>query len=210
VAKNTIPPIVWSYNDDIKDYPYDPEKAKQLLEEAKFFDKLKEAGQEKITLWSMPVPRPYNPNGMKVGEAMQADLKKVGIDVELVTFEWGTYLKKQRTQDPSMDLFQLGWTGDNGDPDNFLLILLDGMADPNIRTQWKNQEYHDIITKAKTTADKAERTKLYRKAQELIHEEVPMINVAHSLVVWPMQKKVMNFKLHPTASVRLHKVWVDQ
>jgi len=209
VAKNTIPPTMWSYNDDIQDYPYDPEKAKALLEEADFAGKLKEAGQEKISLWSMPVPRPYNPNGMKVGEAMQADLKKVGIDVELVTFEWGTYLKKQRTQDPAMDLFQLGWTGDNGDPDNFLLILLDGLADPNVRTQWKNEEYHDLITKAKTTSDKAERVKLYRQAQELIHEEVPLINVAHSLVVWPLQKNVVNFKLHPTASVRMHEVWLQ-
>ncbi|MDM8524544.1 ABC transporter substrate-binding protein [Desulfococcaceae bacterium HSG8] len=208
VAKNTIPPNLWGYNDDIEDYPYNPEKAKKLLKEAKFFEKLKKAGQDKITLWSMPVARPYNPNGMKVGEAMQADLKKLGINVELVTFEWGTYLKKQRTHPADMDLFQLGWTGDNGDPDNFLLILLDGMADPNVRTQWKNQEYHDTILKAKTTIDMKARVRLYRKAQELIHEEVPMLNIAHSLVVWPMKKRVMDFKLHPTASIRLHKVWV--
>ncbi len=208
VAKNTIPPIMWGYNDCIIDYPYDPEMAKKLLKEAKFFEKLKEAGQTKITLWSMPVPRPYNPNGMKVGEAVQADLKKVGIDVELVTFEWGTYLKKQREQDPSMDLFQLGWTGDNGDPDNFLAILLDGYADPNVRTQWKNIEYHEIITRAKQISDKEERAKLYKRAQEIIHEEVPLINVAHSLVIWPMRKNVMNYKLHPTGSVFLDKVWL--
>jgi peptide/nickel transport system substrate-binding protein len=108
-----------------------------------------------------------------------------------------------------MDLFQLGWTGDNGDPDNFLAVLLDGYADPNVRTQWKNKEYHEIILKAKQASSKEERIKLYRRAQELIHEEVPLINIAHSLVVWPMQKRVQNFKLHPTASVRLHKVWVE-
>jgi len=209
VAKNTIPPTMWSYNDDIQDYPYDPEMAKKLLAEAGFDAKLKEAGQTKITLWSMPVARPYNPNGMKVGEAIQADLKKVGIDVELVTFEWGTYLKQQRTQPPEMDLFQLGWTGDNGDPDNFLAVLLDGLADPNVRTQWKNEEYHDIILKAKQALTKEERIQLYRKAQELIHEDVPLINIAHSLVVWPLKKSVMNFKLHPTASIRMHKVWKE-
>ncbi len=208
VAKNTIPPNMWSYNDDITPYAYDPEKAKQLLKEAGFYKKLKEAGQEKITLWSMPVPRPYNPNGMKVGEAMQADLKNVDIDVELVTFEWGTYLKRQRNQPEEMDLFQLGWTGDNGDPDNFLAVLLDGLADPNVRTQWKNEEYHDLIMKGKQALNKEERTRIYREAQELIHEEVPMINIAHSLVVWPMKNRVMNFKLHPTASVRMHQVWV--
>ena len=210
VAKNTIPPTLWGYNDEIEDYPYDPKMAKSLLEEAGFFQKLKDAGQEKITLWSMPVPRPYNPNGMKVGEAIQANLKDVGIDVELVTFEWGTYLKKQRTQPPEMDLFQLGWTGDNGDPDNFLAVLLDGLADPNVRTQWKNDDYHDTILKAKQATSREERVELYRHAQVLIHEEVPMINIAHSLVVWPMKQRVMNFKLHPTASVRMHQVWVKK
>ena len=209
VAKNTIPPTMWGYNDDIVDHPYDPEAAKALLKEADFEGKLKAAGQTKITLWSMPVARPYNPNGMKVGEAIQADLKKVGIDVELVTFEWGTYLKKQRTQPPEMDLFQLGWTGDNGDPDNFLAVLLDGMADPNVRTQWKNEDYHNTILKAKQANSKDERIQLYRHAQELINDEVPLINVAHSLVVWPELKKVQDFKLHPTASVRLHKVWME-
>ena len=209
VAKNTIPPTMWGYNDDIVDHPYDPEAAKKLLKEADFEGQLKAAGQTKITLWSMPVPRPYNPNGMKVGEAMQADLKKIGIDVELVTFEWGTYLKKQRTQPPEMDLFQLGWTGDNGDPDNFLAVLLDGMADPNVRTQWKNEDYHNTILKAKQANSKDERIQLYRHAQELINEEVPLINVAHSLVVSPTLKKVQDFKLHPTASIRLHRVWME-
>ena len=208
VAKNTIPPNMWGYNDDIEPYTYDPDKAKALLKEAGFHDKLKAAGQEEITLWSMPVARPYNPNGMKVGEAMQADLKNVGVDAELVTFEWGTYLKKQRTQPEEMDLFQLGWTGDNGDPDNFLAVLLDGMADPNVRTQWKNEKYHDLILKAKQALKKEERIRLYKEAQALIHEEVPLINIAHSLVVWPMKERVMNFKLHPTASVRMHNVWL--
>ncbi len=208
VAKNSIPPNMWSYNDDIKDYQYNPDIAKKLLSEARFFDKLKESNQSKITLWSMPVARPYNPNGIKVGEAIQADLKKIGIDVELVSFEWGAYLKKQRTQPPEMDLFQLGWTGDNGDPDNFFVVLLDGLSDSSVRTQWKNQEYHDIMVKARQVGSKEERIKLYRRAQELIFEEVPMLNIAHSLVICPMKQKVMNFKLHPTASVRMHKVWM--
>lgn len=207
VAKNTIPPTLWGYNDDIVDHPYDPAAAKKLLKEADFEGKLKAAGQDKITLWSMPVARPYNPNGMKVGEAMQADLKAVGIDVELVTFEWGTYLKRQRKQEDGMDLFQLGWTGDNGDPDNFFAVLLDGLADPNIRTQWKNERFHELMLLGKSTIGKEGRTKIYREAQELINKEVPMVHIAHSLVVWPQKANVMNFKLHPTGSVRLHKVW---
>ena len=44
-----------------------------------------------------------------------------------------------------MDLFQLGWTGDNGDPDNFLAVLFDGMASSAIRTQWQNEAYHELM-----------------------------------------------------------------
>ncbi len=67
-AKNLIPPTMWGYNDDIKDYGYDPEKAKALL---------KEAGTEKgftIDLWAMPVQRPYNPNARRMAEMIRGGL----------------------------------------------------------------------------------------------------------------------------------------
>jgi peptide/nickel transport system substrate-binding protein len=211
VAKNGMPPILWGYNDKIVDFEYSPEKAKKLLDEAKFFDKLKASNPSgKITLWCMPVARPYNPAGMKVGEAMQADLKKIGIDVELVTFEWGTYLDKQVKQPPEMDLFQLGWTGDNGDPDNFLSILYDGMVGPTVRTQWKNEEYHKLMEQGVQTADKKKRVEIYMKAQEIFHNECANIPVAHAVQNTPMLKFVKGYMNHPFGLVQLHKVWLDK
>ncbi len=207
-AKNTIPPTMWGYNDDIQDYPYDPELAKRLLNEAKFFNKLKEAGQSRITLWTMSIARPYNPNPLKAAQMIHDDLKNIGIDLQVVSIEWTTYLKKQRTQAPDMDLFQIGWSSDNGDPDNFLGVLVDGLANSNVRTQWKNEEYHNIIVQARQAVSKEERVKLYRRAQEIIHEEMPLMNMAHSMVVCPMNQKVMNFKLHPTSSIRMKNVWI--
>jgi ABC-type transport system substrate-binding protein len=205
VAKNPIPPTMWGYNDEIQDHPYDPELAKKELAKAGFPEG---KGLPEVTLWSMPVPRPYNPEGLKVGIAMIGDLAKIGITARIVSYDWGTYLKRQRQQPKDMDLFQLGWTGDNGDPDNFLAILFDGLADPNIRTQWKNEEYHRLILLGKQTIDQAKRADIYKKALKLIHDEVPTICVAHSTVIWPAQKNVMNFKLHPTGSVRLKNVWL--
>ena len=72
----------WSYNDDIEDYPYDPAAAQQLLVEAGLAE-----GFE-TDLWYMPVSRPYNPNGKRVAEMIQADLAKIGIRAKLVTDEW--------------------------------------------------------------------------------------------------------------------------
>lgn len=205
VAKNPIPPTMWGYNKNVPGYEYNPELAKQLLEKAGYPGG---KGLGEISLWSMPVPRPYNPDGVKIGVAMSADLAKIGITAKIVTYDWGTYLKKQRGQPDDMDLFQLGWTGDNGDPDNFLAVLFDGLASSSIRTQWKNKRYHDLMTKGKTTIDQAKRTKIYEEAQQLIFDEVAVISIAHSTVIWPSQKRVANFKLHPTGSVRMKNVWL--
>jgi ABC-type transport system substrate-binding protein len=205
IAKNPLPPTMWSYNDKIKDYPYDPDMAKKLLAQAGF------AGGFSTTLWAMPVSRPYNRDGRKVGEIMQAQLAKVGIKAEIVSYEWGTYLDK--TDNGLHDMAQLGWTGDNGDPDNFLWVLL---STPSAEVPasniafWKNEKFTSLVKEAKETADVAKRTKLYMQAQEVFHEEAPWVPVAHSLVVEPMKKSVEGFLLYPTGKRVFKEVWLNQ
>ncbi|MFQ5895644.1 MAG: ABC transporter substrate-binding protein, partial [Nitrospinota bacterium] len=140
-AVNPLPPMVWGYHKGIRGYPHDPKRARELLREAGF------PGGFETTLWTMTVPRPYMPKPLRVAEAIQADLRKVGVRARIVTFEWGTYLHK--TRQGEHDMFLLGWTGDNGDPDNFLFILLDGLADPFVRVRWKHPEFHSLMVRAK-------------------------------------------------------------
>ncbi|MFH1135095.1 MAG: ABC transporter substrate-binding protein [Pseudomonadota bacterium] len=205
-AKNPIPPTMWGWNDQVPGFAYNEELAKKELAAAGYPEG---KGLPEITLWSMPVPRPYNPEGLKVGIAMIGDLAKIGIQARIVSFDWGTYLKRQREQPAEMDLFQLGWTGDNGDPDNFLAVLFDGLASPAIRTQWKNEAYHKLMLEGKQTIDQAKRAEIYKQAQQLIFDDVAVISVAHSTVISPQLKKVRNFKLHPTASIYLKDVWLE-
>ena len=87
-ATTLIPPTMWSYDDKIADIAYDPEKAKAMLAPAGVKTPLD------IDLWYQPVARPYNPNGKRIGEMMQADLAKVGVNAKLVTYEWGEYRKR--------------------------------------------------------------------------------------------------------------------
>ncbi|HHI82560.1 MAG TPA: ABC transporter substrate-binding protein, partial [Rhizobiales bacterium] len=157
-AKNPIPPTMWSYNDDIKDDPYDPAAAKKLLAEAGVKDLHME-------IWAMPVQRPYNPNARRMAELIQADFGKIGVTAKIVSYEWGEYLKRSKAKDRKGAVL-LGWTGDNGDPDNFLAVLLgcDAVGGAN-RAQWCNKEFDDLIKKAKMVSDIAERTKLYKQAQ---------------------------------------------
>jgi dipeptide transport system substrate-binding protein len=128
---------------------------------------------------------------------MQADLKKVGIDAEIVTYEWGEYL--ERSKKGEHDMVLLGWTGDNGDPDNFLQVLLGcaGAKDGTNRARWCNQEFEKLTLDAKKTADLAERTKLYEQAQVVFKEEAPWVTIAHSVVFKPMRKEVQGFQISP-------------
>jgi dipeptide transport system substrate-binding protein len=191
VAKNPIPPTIWSYNDSIEPYPYDPEKAKTMLAEAGVTDL-------STDLWYMPVQRPYNPDAKKIAELMQADLAKIGVTAELKSFEWGEYRKRMQAGEHMMGM--LGWTGDNGDPDNFMGVLLScGSAREGGQNvaKWCNEEFTKLIDDAKLTADVAKRTELYMKAQEVFHEEAPWVTIAHSVVYMPMSTKVKGYKVHP-------------
>jgi dipeptide transport system substrate-binding protein len=190
-AHNPIPPTIWSYNESIKPYPYDPKKAQEML---------KEAGVTSLNtdVWYMPVQRPYNPDAKKIAELIQADLSKIGITAELKTFEWGEYRKRLQAGEHQMGL--LGWTGDNGDPDNFMGVLLScGSARPGGQNiaKWCNQDFTKLLDEARQTADQAKRTELYMKAQEIFHEEAPWFPIAHSVVYMPMSKKVVGYKIHP-------------
>lgn len=205
VAKNPIPPTMWSYNDDVVDYPYNPEKAKALLKEAGL-----ENGFE-TDLWAMPVPRPYNPNGRKVAEAMQADLAKIGIKAKIVSYDWGTYLQKTKMGEHQMCL--MGWTGDNGDPDNFLFTLLSKSAaviPAQNFAMWKDDAFNDLVEEAKITTDVAKRTELYKKAQVVFKEQAPWVTIANSIVVAPMVNEVNGFKLDPVGKRRFAEVWLSK
>jgi dipeptide transport system substrate-binding protein len=191
-ATNPIPPTQWSYLKTLKDDAYNPAEAKKLLAAAGLKDGFT------TDLWAMPVQRPYNPNAKRIAELMQADLAKVGIKAEIKSFEWGEYRKRMQAGEHQMGM--LGWTGDNGDPDNFLNTLL-GCA--SAKTNGSNvakfcyQPFEDLVQKAKVTSDVKERTKLYEKAQVIFKEQAPWFTIAHAVQLKPVRKEVIDFKLSP-------------
>ena len=192
-AKNPFAPSIWGYNDKIKDYEYNPEKAKKLLADAKF------DFATEIELWAMPVSRAYMPEPVKTAELIQAYLAAVGVKAKIVRHEWGAYLSK--TSNGEHDMCMLGWLGGNADPDNFLYGLLsaDTAKTPGAANValWKNAEFTELCLKAQKTFVKAERTKLYLKAQEIFHAEAPWVPLAHSTIVRCYSKKLQDVPLRP-------------
>lgn len=192
VAVNPMPPTIWSYNKAIKDYPYDPAEAKKLLAKAGYPN-----GFE-TDLWAMPVSRPYNPDARRMAVMIQSDWAKIGVKAKIVTYEWGEYLKRLGQAEHQTAL--MGWTGDNGDPDNFLNTLLGcaGVHTTQNIAEWCDQPFQKLTTEAQQTSDVAKRTKFYEQAQEVFHQQVPWVPIDYSTDFMPMSTKVHGYKIQPT------------
>ena len=192
IAKNPLPPKSWGYHKGITGYDYNVEKAKALL---------KKAGLSKgfeTDLWILPVARPYIPSGRRLGEMMQADLAKVGIKTRLLTYDWPTYLEKVGKGEHS--LAQLGWVGDNGDPDSFLYLLSCGSikGGQNL-ARWCYTPFDNLITRARIISDKQRtaRLQLYKEAQTIFKEEAPWALLFHSTQYRGMRKNISGYKIDP-------------
>lgn len=192
-AKNPMPPTIEGFNDDIEPYEYDPEKAKKLLADAGYPD-----GFE-MDLWTMTNPRPYLPQPQKIAEAIQSTFGKAGVKVNIKTFEWSTYIEKlEKGEGPA---FLLGWTGDNGDADNFLYALLDeDSIGSNNYSRYASDEVHKLLKDAQKEADNDKRMDLYKKAQEIIHDDAPWIPLVYAEEPLAGNASMQDYQPNPTGS----------
>jgi dipeptide transport system substrate-binding protein len=129
---------------------------------------------------------------------MQADLAKIGVKAEIKSFEWGEYRKRLQAGEHQMGM--MGWTGDNGDPDNFLHTLLgcaSAQSGGSNVAKFCYKPFDDLVLKAKTVSDQAERAKLYAQAQMVFKEQAPWFTIAHAVQLKPISKRVVDFKLSP-------------
>ena len=194
-ATMPMPPSLWGFNKDLVPYTYNPEKARELLAKAGHPDGFD------IELFALPVSRPYNPNGRKVGEIMQAQLKKVGINAKIVTFDIGTYWDKVDAGE--FDMCMTGWSGEP-DPNDWLHRLFTSGYLNSAR--WSNDAYTDLVTEARAISDIAQRAELYKKAQAIIHEEAPIVMLAYGVLTTPMRNNVENHIIYPSNKLVLRHI----
>ena len=212
VANQFQPPPLWGYNKELKDYEYNPERAKQLLRDAGFAQGLKDitwedGKKEPLQFWYMPVSRPYYPNPKEIAEAIAADLAKVGITVQLQTTDWAVYLDKRKNG--QLPLYMLGWTGDNGDPDNFVCYFF---CSPGTSREgfYANPQLTEVLLEAQKLTDQSKRAGLYRKAEQMIHDDVARIFIANNQPPLPFSKKVKGYVANPTNSEFFNTVSIEK
>jgi len=203
LAQNALPPAQWSYDPKIQDAPYDPSKARLLLKEAGV------APGTTINLWAMTVQRASNPNARMSAQMIQQDWAKVGIKANIVSYEWGEYIK--RAKNGEHDAMIYGWTGDNGDPDNWLGVLYSCAAVKGSNyAKWCNPAYDTLVQQAKVSNDREQRIKWYQQAQKILKEQVPITPIANSTVFQPLRKEVRDFKISPFGLTPFYGVGLDK
>ena len=187
-----LPTSQWGWDKNLKGYPYDPEKAKKLLAEAGYPN-----GFE-TELLSYSSPRGYNPAGAELAVAIQGYLAKVGVKANIRKQEMGAFLAEIRSG-KYQNMFTVGWSGDNGDPDNFLWDLFASPAMPvGDTSHYKNPEVDKLLLEGRQISDHAKRVAIYEKAQKLILDDAPWIFVNQTLQVRVTRKEVNGYELNPT------------
>jgi ABC-type transport system substrate-binding protein len=189
-ATGVLPSTSWGYDQNLKGYPYDPDKAKDLLNQAGY------SGQT-YTLDAYTVPRGYNPQGSKLAEALQQYWEAVGFKTDIKTTEWTEYRKIRREGQLNIDLN--GWQADTGDPDNFLNVFFLTSAQGGINTSfYGSPEVDQLLTQADEETDQAKRKALFNQAEEKIVDDAPWVFIGSMKQQVAIRKRVQNFVMQPT------------
>jgi len=168
-AEGVLPPGMPGFNEDLEGLPFDPERARELLEEAGGVDSLGE-----ISLLS-------SGRGANVGPTVEAVAamweQNLGVSVDLPQLQFGQFL--QDLDEGNFQAFSLGWIADYVDPQNFLDIKLHSESDNN-ETMYSNTEVDALLEEARTEQDPARRLELYQQAEEIIVQDAPWVPLFHS------------------------------
>ncbi|WP_029029721.1 ABC transporter substrate-binding protein [Salinarimonas rosea] len=202
IASGPIPPaFAWAYNEELEPYPHDPERARQLIEEAGATGAtvtmfVTEGGSGMLD----PVP---------MGTAIQADLEAVGLDVEIETYEWNTFLAQVNPGlEGKADMAQMAWM--TNDPDTLPYLALRSEAWPEEggfnSGYYSNPEVDRLLQEARTATDQEERARLYKEMQEIVQEDAPWIFVANWKQNAVTTAAVDDFALQPSFFLLLHDV----
>jgi dipeptide transport system substrate-binding protein len=199
-ANGPYPPNTWSYASELPGYPHDPQKARELLKAAGLADGFS------TTIWTRPSGSVLNPNPSLGAQLLQADLREVGIKADIRVIEWGELIRRAKAGEH--DLLFMGWAGDNGDPDNFLTpqFACASVESGLNFARYCNPQLDQLITDGKRTSDQAQRSQLYKDAQQIIQQQALWLPLAHPTAYALTRKQVEGYQVSPFGRQDFSKV----
>lgn len=202
VSSSPLSPIYGGYyNRDVKKYPYDLEKARELLAEAGYPDGFK-------CEFLVPESGSGMQSPVEMGTFIQANLKDVGIDCSIKTMEWGAYLAEYRN---SPQMAEMSWNATMGDPDYVMYLLFHSSANPpGWNAGWyANAQVDALLSEARVVSDGDRRRELYLEAQAIVAEDAPWLFVNHGQQIVVHTARLKGFELSPNFDFQLEKATLE-
>lgn len=199
-AYSLLPPSSWAYQKDTVRVRYDKNFAIGLLRDAGYTEGLN------LSMWVPLEPTAYNPSPRKTAELIQANFAEIGITLDLYTSD--RFNRTDLSEHTDIDLILTGWNASTGDPDNFLRPLLSCNAEKsglNV-SMWCEQDFDFLLDLAKETNHERYRLNLYKQAQNIMNEKVPVIPLAHGAQFQAYQNSLSGFELSPFSTQSFHNV----
>lgn len=191
-ATSVMPSFMPGYDASVKQVAFDQAAAKAALTAA---------GVTSVHIITYTNPRPYNTaNGQALAEAIQGYLKNVGVTAKIDAFDWTTY--KQKVKAGDYDICFYGWTGDNGDPDNFMSLMSDKDPAMNV-ARYDDAAYKALIAKGLSTPSGDARNKVYTDLEKMAAENAVWLPISHGKTLVGYRSNVKDFNYHMTGVVFL-------
>jgi ABC-type transport system substrate-binding protein len=172
-ARGVIPPGFPSYNPDLPGYQYDPERARQLLQESKYGDSL-----DNLPRITLNISGSFGANvPLDLEVILQSWEEELGIQVDIQQTEWATFLQDLHAR--RYQMFVIGWGADYPDPENFLDILFHTGSDNN-QTNYSNPEVDRLLEQARVEGDQTSRFQLYNRIEQMILDDAPWVPLWNS------------------------------
>jgi len=170
-ASGLISPINWSYEEKVRRWPHDPELAKRLLDEAGFADP---DGAGPLPRFRLSFKTTNIDLRRRIAEALKEQLAKVGIELEVRSYEWGTFFGDIKKG--NFHLYSLAWVSIM-DPDIQYQIFHSASVPPDgdNRGRYSNAEVDRLLEKGRTVFDEVERKRIYGQVQKRLAEELPCV-----------------------------------
>lgn len=194
-ATGLLSPVNWFHEKAVPTYPYDPQKAKDLLDAAGYSDPDGDGPGERLTL---EMKTSNNNEVADIARVIQSQLSAIGIRLDLKSYEWGTFYGDIKSG--NFQITSMRWVGVT-EPDFYYDIFHSSQIPPDGRNRgrYANETVDELVTKGRTTMDKATRKNIYAQLQEFVAEDLPYISLWHINNVSIVHKRVKGYRQHPTA-----------
>ena len=196
-ATGLLSPLHWAFDPSVPQWTYNPEEAKRLLDKAGFRDP---DGDGPLPRFKLSYKTTTLDLRMRIAEAFKEQLARIGIELEVRTYEWGTFYED--IQKGNFQLYSLAWVGVT-DPDIYFNLFHSSSIPPhgNNRGRYHNPEVDRLLEEGRKSVSLQERKRIYDRVQQILAVELPYIPLWWTKNVVVMNRAIQGFVPYPAGDL---------